>query len=70
MREVGYHPHSGLCRLRGEEILLIDWELAPDLQIELLVGALDGHDLDEVPLSDDARHLLDKGARFDDRPPS
>jgi len=37
MREVGYHPHSGLCRLRGEEILLIDWELAPDLQIELFI---------------------------------
>ena len=70
MREVGYHPHSGLCRLRGEEILLIDWELAPDLQIELLVAALDGHDLGRVALSDDARRLVAKVARLDDRPPS
>jgi hypothetical protein len=61
MREVGYHPHSGLCRLRGEEILLIDWELAPDLQIELLVAALDGHDLGRVALSEDARRLLGGG---------
>ena len=45
MREVGYHPHSGLCRLRGEEILLIDYDLAPDLQIELLAGILTDYDL-------------------------
>lgn len=60
MREVGYHPHSGLCRLRGEEILLIDYALAPDLQIELLAGVLAGHDLGAVSLSDDAKRLLGK----------
>jgi hypothetical protein len=70
MREVGYHPHSGLCRFRGEEVLLIDWELPADLQIELLVAALDGHDLDRVALSEDARRLVGKVARFDDRPSS
>ena len=58
MREVGYHPHSGLCRLRGEEILLIDYDLAPDLQIELLAGILTDYDLGTVPLSDDARRFL------------
>jgi hypothetical protein len=67
MREVGYHPHSGLCRLRGEEILLIDHELAPDLQIELLLSALEGYDLEQFALSDDARRLL---GRADARPSS
>jgi hypothetical protein len=70
LREVGYHPHSGLCRLRGESILLIDYELSPDLQIELLVTALDGHDLGGVALSDDARRLLTTVPKVDDRPTS
>jgi hypothetical protein len=70
MREVGYHAHSGLCRFRGEEVLLIDWELSADLQIELLVAALEGHDLGAVALSEDARRLVEKVARFEDRPPS
>ena len=58
MREVGYHPHSGLCRVHGQEVLLIDWDLAPDLQIELLAGVLEDHDLAGIELSEDARRVL------------
>lgn len=58
MREVGYHPHSGLCRLRGEEVLLIDYDLAPDLQIELLASILADYDLGTVSISEDARRFL------------
>jgi hypothetical protein len=58
LREVGYHARSGLCRVRDERLLLIDSDLEPDGQIELLLEALDGHDLERLPLSEDARRLI------------
>lgn len=62
LREVGYHVRSGLCRLDDQEILLVESELAPDVQIELLLGALAGRDLSGVPLSEEALQLLRGGS--------
>lgn len=58
LREVGYHARSGMCRVGDERLLLIDSELEPDGQIELLLEALDGHDLEKLSLSDDARRMI------------
>lgn len=57
-REVGYAVRSGLCRVKGEEVLLLEWDLSADLQVDLLVGVLAGRDLSQVELTDDTRRLL------------
>lgn len=57
-REVGYSVRSGLCRVKGEEVLLLEWDLSADLQVDLLVGVLAGRDLSAVNLTDDTRRLL------------
>ncbi len=62
LREVGYHVRSGLCRLDDQEILLVESELAPDVQVDLLLGALTGRDLSGVPLSEDALEMLRSGS--------
>lgn len=58
LREVGYHTQSGLVRLDGTEILLLDHELSPEARVDLLVGVLAGRDLAGIELSDDARRAL------------
>jgi hypothetical protein len=62
LRDVGYQVRSGLCRLDGQEMLLLEQGLSADVQIDLLVAALSGRELESVPLSDAARRLLDAGA--------
>ncbi len=62
LREVGYHVRSGLCRLDDQEILLVESELAPDVQVDLLLGALAGRDLSGIPLSEEATQMLRAGS--------
>ena len=58
-REVGYSVRSGLCRVEGEEVLLIESDLTPDVQVDLLVGLLATRDLSLVNLSPDTRRLIE-----------
>ena len=58
LREVGYHAQSGLVRLDGTEILLLDQDLSPEVRVDLLVGILAGRDLSGIELSDEARRAL------------
>ena len=58
IREVGYHTQSGLCRVDGEEILLLDSDLPTDREIELLAVVLETRDLSAIELSDEATKLL------------
>lgn len=58
-REVGYSVRSGLCRVEGEEVLLIESDLTPDVQVDLLVGLLATRDLSLVDLSPDTRRLIE-----------
>jgi hypothetical protein len=57
-REVGYSVRSGLCLVEGEEVLLLESDLSPDIQVDLLVGVLAGRDLSLVELTPDTRRLL------------
>jgi hypothetical protein len=41
MREVGYHAHSGRCRLRGKEMLILDRDSPLRDQVEFLAGELE-----------------------------
>lgn len=59
LREVGYHVRSGGCRLRDTNLILLDRQAAPNLQIEVLVEVLAGQALDSVYLSPAVRELLE-----------
>ena len=39
-REVGYRARSGRCRLRGQDLIIIDREMAIGEQVQLLAGEL------------------------------
>ena len=58
LREVGYHVKSGFCRLDGQEIFLVESDLAPQVQIDLLLSALAERDLSGLSLSEDIQRLM------------
>ena len=58
LREVGYHVKSGFCRLDGQEIFLVESDLALQVQIDLLVGALSERDLSGLSLSENIQRLM------------
>jgi hypothetical protein len=42
LREAGYRAHSGRCRVRGQELIVIDRDIALGDQIEFLTNELAG----------------------------
>lgn len=40
LREIGYRTHSGRCRVRGQDIILLDRDASIHDQIEFLSSAL------------------------------
>jgi hypothetical protein len=60
LREVGYRVRSGLCRVRGEAVVLLDRYLTPVERLEVLLAALDGRDLEMHYLSPELRRLLER----------
>ncbi len=40
LREVGYRTHSGRCRVKGKELILLDRDASIGEQIEFLTTAL------------------------------
>jgi hypothetical protein len=61
LREVGYRARGGACRLREKDLIIIDREMAPAEQVEMLVEALRTRDLENLYLSPAARRLLQAG---------
>lgn len=61
LREVGYRARGGACRLRDQNLLILDREQAPADQMEVLADALRGRDLEQVYLSPAARRVLQAG---------
>src|SRR5215831_6050208 len=59
LREVGYRARGGACRFRDRNLIILDREMAPAEQVEILVEALRGRDLEALYLSPAARHLID-----------
>ena len=60
LREVGYRVRSGLCRVRGEDVLFLDRHLVPEERLEVLLGALEGRDLESLYVSPALRRLLER----------
>jgi hypothetical protein len=61
MRDVGYRVRGGPCRLRDQDMIILDREQAPADQIEVLAEALRSRDLEQVYLSPAARKILQTG---------
>jgi hypothetical protein len=61
LRENGYRARGGACRLREQELLILDRDQAPADQIEVLAEALRGRDLEQIYLSPAARRVLQTG---------
>jgi hypothetical protein len=62
LREIGYRARGGACRFRDRNLIILDRELAPAEQVEILAEALRGHDLEALYLSPAARHLIEAPA--------
>ena len=62
LREVGYRARGGTCRFRDKNLIILDREMAPAEQVEILADALRGHDLDTLYLSPAARRLVDSAS--------
>jgi predicted phosphoribosyltransferase len=58
VREVGYHVHSGACRLEGQDVLLLDSGAPLGDRIEAALQFLSERDLDGVYLDPDLRRML------------
>ncbi len=41
LRDVGYRPHSGRCRFKGQDLIIIDREISLQEQVDLLAMELD-----------------------------
>ena len=63
LREVGYHPRSGMCRVHGEEVLFVDRSLPVAERITVLTDELKQRDLQGLYVSPALRRLLDAGAQ-------
>lgn len=58
LREVGYRARGGACRLREENLVIIDRDQPAHEQLELLAEALRERDLESVYLSPAARRAI------------
>lgn len=50
LREVGYRAHSGPCRLKGQDLIIIDRDAPAEEQLELLSAELSRRAPEALPL--------------------
>jgi len=58
LRDKGYRPRSGSCRVGERDVILIDRKLSMAERIEVLCSALADRDLEQVFLSPALRALV------------
>lgn len=61
LREIGYRARGGACRLREKNLVIIDRDMAPAEQLEVLADALRSRDLESLYLSPAARRVVQPG---------
>ena len=49
LREAGYRTHSGRCRVKGQELIVIDRDISLVDQIEFLTNELAGRQAEPTP---------------------
>jgi hypothetical protein len=57
-REAGYSVKSGVCRVSGDEVLLLDRNVPPAERIEALLALLADRDLDSVFIEPELRRQI------------
>ena len=63
LREIGYRARGGACRLREKDLVIIDRDMAPAEQLEVLADALRSRDLESLYLSPAARQVVQPSTR-------
>ena len=63
LREIGYRVRGGACRLREKNLVIIDRDMAPAEQLEVLADALRSRDLESLYLSPAARQVVQPGSQ-------
>jgi hypothetical protein len=63
LREIGYRVRGGACRLREKDLVIIDRDMAPAEQLEVLADALRSRDLESLYLSPAARQVVQPGTQ-------
>jgi len=58
LRDVGYRPRSGVCRVGDRDVILMDRKLSGPERVEVLCTALAERDLEQVFLSPALRALI------------
>jgi hypothetical protein len=58
LRDVGYRPRSGRCRVRERDVILLDRKLSDPERMEVLCAALADRDLERVFLSPALRAMV------------
>lgn len=58
LRDVGYRPRSGVCRIGERDVILMDRKLSGPERMEVLCSALADRDLERVFLSPALRALI------------
>ncbi len=58
LRDVGYRPRSGVCRIGERDVILMDRKLSGPERVEVLCAALADRDLERVFLSPALRALI------------
>ncbi len=58
LREVGYHAHSGRCRLKEKELIIIDRDIPLGDQVDFLAAELSDRKPDTTELPPHLRELL------------
>lgn len=61
LRDAGYRPRSGVCRVGQRDVILMDRKLSGPERVEVLCSALADRDLEQIFLSPATRALF--GAR-------
>lgn len=62
LREVGYRARGGPCRLREQDLIILDREMPPADQLEMIADALKERAHEQLYLSPAARKLLQTSA--------
>ena len=59
LREVGYHVHSGSCRVHGRELIIMERGLSASERVDVLVRGLLDRDFETHYLSPALRQLIE-----------
>jgi hypothetical protein len=61
LREVGYRVRGGACRLREKDLIILEREMPPAEQIEIIAEAIRERAHEQLYLSPAARRFLQHG---------